>query len=199
MFNYLIMSSKKKSYKIVLLGDTAVGKSCVASRFVNNQFYEFQEPTIGAAFLTKTMEYNEKKFRFEIWDTAGQERYRSLAPMYYRGSAAAIIVYDITQNDSLNGAITWVKEVKKRAAHAEIILVGNKKDLEVNKKVDYDNVKEIAEQNNITHLLVSAKTGENINLIFEKICELLPEDVVKLNDEINNIIIREKTVKSKCC
>ena len=60
MFNYLIMSSKKKSYKIVLLGDTAVGKSCVASRFVNNQFYEFQEPTIGAAFLTKTIEYNEK-------------------------------------------------------------------------------------------------------------------------------------------
>lgn len=199
MFNYLIMSSKKKSYKIVLLGDTAVGKSCVASRFVNDQFYEFQEPTIGAAFLTKTMEYNEKKFRFEIWDTAGQERYRSLAPMYYRGSAAAIIVYDITQNDSLNGAITWVKEVKKRAAHAEIILVGNKKDLEVNKKVDYDNVREIAEQNNIRHLLVSAKTGENINLIFEKICELLPEDVVKLNDQINNIIIREKTVKSKCC
>ena len=110
-----------------------------------------------------------KKFRFEIWDTAGQERYRSLAPMYYRGSAAAIIVYDITQNDSLNGAITWMKEVQKRAAHAEIILVGNKKDLEVDKKVDYDNVKEIAEQNNITHLLVSAKTGENINLIFEKI------------------------------
>ena len=71
--------------------------------------------------------------------------------------------------------------------------------MEVDKNVDYDNVREVAEQNNITHLLVSAKTGENINLIFDKICELLPEDVVKLNDEINNIIIREKNVKSKCC
>ena len=121
------MSSKKKPYKLVLLGDTAVGKSCIAVRFVRDEFSEFQEPTIGAAFLTSNINYNNINYRFEIWDTAGQERYRSLAPMYYRGSSAAIIVYDITQKDSFYGAKSWINEVKKRASHCKIILVGNKK------------------------------------------------------------------------
>lgn len=193
------MSSKKKSYKLVLLGDTAVGKSCIATRFVRNEYYEFQEPTIGAAFLTKTMEYNNKGFRFEIWDTAGQERYRSLAPMYYRGAAAAIIVYDITQEDSFNGAITWIKEVKKRAQHAKLILVGNKSDLESERKVNKEIVNDNVINNSLTHFLASAKSGDNVDLIFEKICELLPDDIEQLNEQINNIIIREKSVNSKCC
>ena len=193
------MSFKKKSYKLVLLGDTAVGKSCIATRFVRNEYYEFQEPTIGAAFLTKTMEYNNKGFRFEIWDTAGQERYRSLAPMYYRGAAAAIIVYDITQEDSFNGAITWIKEVKKRAQHAKLILVGNKSDLESERKVNKEIVNDNVINNSLTHFLASAKSGDNVDLIFEKICELLPDDIEQLNEQINNIIIREKSVNSKCC
>ena len=199
MYNNIIMSSKKKSYKLVLLGDTAVGKSCIATRFVRNEYYEFQEPTIGAAFLTKTMEYNNKGFRFEIWDTAGQERYRSLAPMYYRGAAAAIIVYDITQEDSFNGAITWIKEVKKRAQHAKLILVGNKSDLESERKVNKEIVNDNVINNSLTHFLASAKSGDNVDLIFEKICELLPDDIEQLNEQINNIIIREKSVNSKCC
>ena len=72
------------SLKVVFLGDTSVGKSCLAVRFIKNEFFEFQEPTIGAAFLGKTINVNDKRYKFEIWDTAGQERYRSLAPMYYR-------------------------------------------------------------------------------------------------------------------
>ena len=88
--------SKVLNYKLVLLGDSAVGKSCISNRFVNDNFYDFQEPTIGAAFSTKEFVFNEKKIKYEIWDTAGQERYRSLAPMYYRGARAAVIVFDIT-------------------------------------------------------------------------------------------------------
>lgn len=193
------MSSKNKSYKLVLLGDTAVGKSCIAMRFVRDEYFEFQEPTIGAAFLTKRMDYNNKEFKFEIWDTAGQERYRSLAPMYYRGAAAAIIVYDITQEDSLNGAIRWVKEVQKRAPHSKLILVGNKSDLENRRKISKEYIEDIIQENSLNHILASAKTGKNIQKIFEKICDLLPEDVVQLNEQINNVIIREKSVKSKCC
>ena len=83
-------------YKLVLLGDSAVGKSSLVLRFVRGQFFEYQESTIGAAFLTQTVALNDTTVKFEIWDTAGQERYHSLAPMYYRGAAAAIVVYDIT-------------------------------------------------------------------------------------------------------
>ena len=88
-------------YKLVLLGDSAVGKSSLVLRFVRGQFFEYQESTIGAAFLTQTVALNETTVKFEIWDTAGQERYHSLAPMYYRGAAAAIVVYDITNRVSI--------------------------------------------------------------------------------------------------
>jgi len=87
---------KTLNYKLVLLGDAAVGKSSSVERFVKNEFFEFQQPTIGAAFLTQTVALDDYIVKFEIWDTAGQERYRSLAPMYYRGAAAALVVYDIT-------------------------------------------------------------------------------------------------------
>ncbi len=78
-------------------------------RFVRDEFFEFQEPTIGAAFLTQSVSLEgDRVVKFEIWDTAGQERYRSLAPMYYRGAAAAVVVFDITKKDSFNGAKSWV-------------------------------------------------------------------------------------------
>merc|ERR1712137_340787 len=90
-------------FKLVLLGDSAVGKSSLVLRFVRGQFFEYQESTIGAAFLTQTVALNDTTVKFEIWDTAGQERYHSLAPMYYRGAAAAIVVYDITNRTHSNG------------------------------------------------------------------------------------------------
>jgi small GTP-binding protein len=156
-------------HKIVLLGDSSVGKSCISCRFVNNDFNEFQEPTIGAAYLTKEILINDKKIKYEIWDTAGQERYRSLAPMYYRGSSAAIVVYDVTQKDSLVGAKTWINEIKRKTKNCYIILVGNKSDLLNEKKnyyVNLENVRTFAENNNIKNILVSAKTGENVEDIF---------------------------------
>ena len=91
-------------FKLVLLGDSAVGKSSLVLRFVRGQFFEYQESTIGAAFLTQTVALNDTTVKFEIWDTAGQERYHSLAPMYYRGAAAAIVVYDITNRVRLRCA-----------------------------------------------------------------------------------------------
>ncbi|KAG5516142.1 hypothetical protein RHGRI_037001 [Rhododendron griersonianum] len=83
----------------VLLGDMGAGKTSLVLRFVKGQFYEFQESTIGAAFFTQVLSLNEGTIKFDIWDTAGQERYHSLAPMYYRGAAAAVVVYDITSMD----------------------------------------------------------------------------------------------------
>jgi Ras-related protein Rab-5C len=114
-------------FKLVLLGDTAVGKSCLVVRFVRDEFFEFQEPTIGAAFLTQTVALDDATVKFEIWDTAGQERYRSLAPMYYRGAAAAIIVYDITNPDSFAGAKSWVKELQRRGDTNVVIALVRKR------------------------------------------------------------------------
>ena len=98
----------------MLLGDSAVGKSSLVLRFVRGQFFEYQESTIGAAFLTQTVALNDTTVKFEIWDTAGQERYHSLAPMYYRGAAAAIVVYDITNRDTFQRAKQWVKELQRQ-------------------------------------------------------------------------------------
>merc|ERR1711971_683806 len=107
-------SSQQKfhPFKVVLLGDASVGKSCLVVRFAKGEFHEYQEPTIGAAFMTQTVSLDGGVVvKFEIWDTAGQERYKSLAPMYYRGAKAAIIVYDITSQESYKAAKLWVSEL----------------------------------------------------------------------------------------
>uniref|UniRef100_A0A2K5MC10 RAB5B, member RAS onco family n=1 Tax=Cercocebus atys TaxID=9531 RepID=A0A2K5MC10_CERAT len=93
-------ASKICQFKLVLLGESAVGKSSLVLRFVKGQFHEYQESTIGAAFLTQSVCLDDTTVKFEIWDTAGQERYHSLAPMYYRGAQAAIVVYDITNQET---------------------------------------------------------------------------------------------------
>ncbi|PGG98942.1 rab family, other [Blastomyces parvus] len=118
------------SVKLVLLGEAAVGKSSLVLRFVNNDFQENKEPTIGAAFLTQKCSLPTRTIKFEIWDTAGQERFASLAPMYYRNAQAALVVYDLTKPSSLIKAKHWVAELQRQASPGIVIaLVGNKLDL----------------------------------------------------------------------
>ncbi|ELR20725.1 Ras family protein [Acanthamoeba castellanii str. Neff] len=102
-----------RHHKLVLLGESGVGKSTLVIRFVKGKFNEFQESTIGAAFLTQTVVVDDTTVKFEIWDTAGQERYNSLAPMYYRGSHGAIVVYDITSSTSFERAKMWINELRE--------------------------------------------------------------------------------------
>jgi len=121
---------KAVQVKLVLLGEAAVGKSSLVLRFVSNDFNENTSPTIGAAFLTQKCRLENRIVKFEIWDTAGQERFHSLAPMYYRNAAAAVVVYDITKSASLEKAKAWVKELQRQAnPNIVIALVGNKLDL----------------------------------------------------------------------
>ncbi|XP_954147.1 Rab5 GTPase, putative [Theileria annulata] len=168
-------------FKLVILGDASVGKSCLVGRFVKNTFMEFQESTIGAAFMTQTVKLDDCNVKFEIWDTAGQERYRTLAPMYYRGSAAAIIVYDITLKDSFDQAKSWIKELKSHVEPNIILaLAGNKADLE-DRKVDTDvraffnlltMVQDFASANNCLFMETSAKTGQNVHKLFTEIADI---------------------------
>lgn len=196
------MSREGFSCKMVLLGDTAVGKSCLTVRFVRNKYSEFQEPTIGAAFLAKNIDYQGQNLKLEIWDTAGQERYRSLAPMYYRGAKVAVVVYDITKKNTLTGAKSWIAELQNNNHDCIIILVGNKCDLREPGGVYGDDGREYARDHNLIHIESSAKTGYNVKKIFNIICkEILAqpleeeEATVTINSEIRTIY----STSNNCC
>jgi len=166
---------KTYQFKLVLLGDSAVGKSSLVLRFVKKQFFEYQESTIGAAFLTQTIQLSDAIVKFEIWDTAGQERYHSLAPMYYRGAAAAVVVYDITNRQSFLRAKSWIKELQRQGSPSIVIcLAGNKLDLAEQRAVETDEARSYAEENNLLFFETSAKTNHQVNDLFKAIATKLP-------------------------
>lgn len=166
---------------------------------VHFRFFEFQEPTIGAAFLTQTVALDDSTVKFEIWDTAGQERYRSLAPMYYRGAAAAIVVYDITNPDSFIGAKSWVKELQRRGdPNVVIALAGNKADLEARRKVEFEEANAYAEENGILHLETSAKNANNVKALFVEIAKKLPKNPPQPEREPFPIMPPQQESRS-CC
>jgi len=191
----------RNSFKLVILGDTAVGKSCLVTQFVRGEYSEFQEPTIGAAFLTSTVVLENRKVNFEIWDTAGQERYRALAPMYYRAAEAAVIVYDITSLDSFAGAKNWAEELKRRITCGCVIaLVGNKCDLETKRKVDRAVASEYASNNGYMHMDVSAKTALRVNELFHAIAEEMQTGHTRRDAEpATTVTHKERNYYSRCC
>jgi len=159
--------------KLVLLGDQGVGKSSIALRFVRGQFPEHSEATVGAAFLTQIVSAQGQSVKFDIWDTAGQERYHSLAPMYYRGAQAAVVVYDINSADTFNRAVSWVRELRNQAAsNIIIVLAGNKADMaDQHRAVLTEDGRAFAEDNGLIFAEVSAKTGMAVNEMFMMIAQ----------------------------
>jgi len=163
-------------YKLVLLGESSVGKSSLVLRFVKGQFLDFQESTIGAAFLTQTVCLNDTTVKFEIWDTAGQERYHSLAPMYYRGAQAAIVVFDITSSESFEKAKSWVSELQRQGSpNIVIALAGNKCDLANKRAVQSIVAQSYADDNGCLFMETSAKTNANVTELFVAIAKKLPK------------------------
>ncbi|KFM25884.1 Ras-related protein RABF2b [Auxenochlorella protothecoides] len=156
------MVEQVQQSKLVLLGEMGSGKTSLVQRFVRGQYFENQESTIGASFFTKTIP--EKHVKFEIWDTAGQERYHSLAPMYYRGAASAVVVFDTTLASSFERAKKWVHELRQNVANPDLIiaLVGNKVDLVDARAVAEADARNYAAETSLLYYESSAKTNVNV-------------------------------------
>ena len=161
--------SGRAEIKIVLLGDSSVGKTSIVQRFAQDKFNPTSQATYGAAFVCKTVEVPELSVdvKFQIWDTAGQEKYHSMASMYYQDAAAAIIVFDTTKEQTFEGIKMWMKELQEKGPKDIcLVIAGNKSDLVDDQKVDFDKARECAVQSNAYLTFVSAKEGLNISEIF---------------------------------
>ena len=170
--------SKPREVKVVLLGHQGVGKSSIVLRFVTNNFRQFSESTIGASYMSKLVVVDEKAIKFQIWDTAGQEKYHSLAPMYYRNAAAAVLVYDITKASTFKTLQNWVYELEQRGPkEIALAIVGNKADLSAQREVDDKTARDYAEEIGGVFLETSAKNNEGIADVFREISRILPDFV----------------------
>ncbi|KAF6152109.1 hypothetical protein GIB67_031431 [Kingdonia uniflora] len=157
-------------FKIVLIGDSAVGKSQILSRFSRNEFSFDSKATIGVEFQTRTLIIQQKSIKAQIWDTAGQERYRAVTSAYYRGAVGAMLVYDITKRQSFDHVPRWLEELRSHAdKNIVIILLGNKSDLNNDRDVPTEDAKEFAEKEGLFFLETSALESTNVEVAFSTI------------------------------
>ncbi|KAH9247457.1 hypothetical protein BASA81_014940 [Batrachochytrium salamandrivorans] len=157
-------------FKVVLIGDSGVGKSNLLSRFARNEFNMDSKSTIGVEFATRSIEFDGKTIKSQIWDTAGQERYRAITSAYYRGAVGALLVYDISQQKTFESVERWLKELRDHAdASIVMMLVGNKSDLKSLRAVPTEEAKEFATRNQLLFMETSALDGGNVETAFQDI------------------------------
>jgi len=154
-------------FKLLLIGDSGVGKSCLLLRFADDTYTESYISTIGVDFKIRTIELEGKTVKLQIWDTAGQERFRTITSSYYRGAHGIIVVYDVTDNETFTNVKQWLQEIDRYASEGvNKLLVGNKSDLTSKKVVEYTVAKEFADQLNVPFLETSAKNATNVEQAF---------------------------------
>ena len=165
--------------KIVLIGDSGVGKTNLLSRFTRDQFNPDSKSTIGVEFATKTMEVEGKTVKAQIWDTAGQERYRAITSAYYRGAIGALLLYDVTSSLTFQSLNRWLQELRENAdSNIVVMLVGNKCDLAENRAVSTDEGMGMAKQENLLFIETSALNATNVQ---ESFSQLITEIVHRLS------------------
>jgi len=158
-------------FKIVIVGDTGVGKSNLMSRFTKDEFSKELKATIGVEFSTRQIEHDNKIIEAQVWDTAGQERYKAITTAYYRGAIGALLVYDITNRSSFQNCERWLRELRAHTDPSMVaMLVGNKCDMRHRQQVDVEDAKDFAEDNNLAFIETSALDSTNVDLAFETIC-----------------------------
>ena len=167
-------------FRYIIVGDMAVGKSCLLLQFTDHKFRHQHELTIGVEFGGKTIEVKDKNVKIQIWDTAGQEAFQAITRTYYKGAIGALLVYDITRKETFDHINKWLQEVKSNGSKDICcILIGNKKDLEENRQVKYEEGKKLAEDNNLLFLETSAKSAENVQEAFIQTAEKILEQISK--------------------
>ena len=192
------MSKKEAKYKILILGDSKVGKSCFLTRYADKTYQEDYLSTIGMDYKIKNYELeNGDIIKLYIWDTAGQDRFRSITSNYYKGADGIILIYDITKQETFNNVRNWITSIKEEApAKVVLILVGNKVDDEKNRAVQQSEGEKIADEYNLPFLECSAKSDINVTETFDvlvkKIVEINPKSKQGQKLQQNRIVFGEK-------
>ena len=207
----MISGAYDHMFRYIIVGDMAVGKSCILLQFTDHKFRHQHELTIGVEFGGKNIQVKDKTIKIQIWDTAGQEAFQAITRTYYKGAIGALLVYDITRKETFDHIIKWYNEVKLNGSKDICcILIGNKKDLEDQRQVKYEDGKRLAEEHNLLFLETSAKTAENVQECFtvsaERILDQIAKSGVDPTAPPKNVRIsieeddEEKEVpKKKCC
>ena len=191
-------------FKILIIGDSSVGKSNILLRFSDNIFHDTFLPTIGVDFKIRNVKMSNQTIKLNIWDTAGQERFKTITSTYYKGAHGIILVYDITDRESFNNIENWLNEVKKHAgAQVVKLLIGNKCDLEEERVVNTKEGKELADNLGISFLETSAKQRTNIDEAFmtltKQIYELIPDTEKKIEEKLDSRTMKRRQDKGSCC
>ena len=193
---------KLKPIKLLLIGDSCVGKTSLLLRFCDNFFPESHMATIGVEFKEKIITINDKNYKIHLWDTAGQERYSSLTKNFYKHAQGIIFVYDVNNIESFQNLKNWIKNPDYEKRNVKIIIVGNKIDLK--KEISTDDLKRLANRYSCKYFEVSAKNNINVNSIFESITEEIINDNKEYDEDIDSITLSnvqfyEKEKKKQCC
>ena len=196
--------SEDTVYKVLLLGDSSVGKTCFLLRYCDKTFQEAHLSTIGLDYRLKSMTLNnEKNIKLQIWDTAGQDRFRALTKNYYKGANGIILIYDISTTQTFENVKVWINQIKEEAnANVIIYLVGNKIDLPKDKRtVSEEEGQKLADEYKFLFKEASAKEGTNVNEIFQELVEKIDAETKPEvpNTEKKNQLYQAKDKKRNCC
>ncbi|GAA0162051.1 small GTPase [Lithospermum erythrorhizon] len=174
-------------FKVVLMGDSGVGKSNLSSRFTRNEFSLESKSTIGVEFATRTICVDDKMVKAQIWDTAGQERYRAITSAYYRGAVGALVVYDVTRNITFENVDRWLKELRDHTdQNIVVMLVGNKADLHHLRAVSVENAKAFAERERTFFMETSALEALNVENAFTEVLAEIYHVVSKIGLDVGD-------------
>ena len=198
------MAEKKQKellYKILLLGDSSVGKTCFLMRYSDNTFQEIHMSTIGLDYKLKNVQLDDGNIvKIQIWDTAGQDRFRSITKNYYKGAHGIILIYDITSRKTYENIKNWVTQIKEEVSDkVNIILVGNKIDDEKNRKVSTEEGEKMAKEIGFYFYETSAKTGINIDSTFNDLVKKTVESFSKTNVKGDKLNTKKGGSKRGCC